>query len=116
MSVTFTSLEYDPDGVLEISPDLDSNDTTLVRRIGSVATLDGGRDFEDRGFTDSDREMVFTQTGASLATTERAARFIRLYAVVRMFMDQGVFLVTIQQVDYSNGGLNMRVLIRSKEA
>jgi len=116
MSVTFTSLEYDPEGVLELNPDLDSDDTTLVRRVGSVATLDVGRAFEDRGFTDADREMNFTETGATLATTRRAERLIRLYAVMRMFMDQGVFLVTIQQVDYSNGALNLRVLIRSKEA
>lgn len=113
---TFTSIEFDPSGVLEINPDLGSDISNMTRRVGSIATLDGGRAFEDRGFTDADRELNLAEPGATKATLDRASYFIRLYAVVRMYAPDGVYLVTIQQVNYQSGALVMRVLIRSKEA
>ena len=113
--ITFTSIEYDPSGVLSIDPDGSSDLFARVRRVNSTATLDGGRSFEQRGYTDADRTMTIASESATKEQHDRANYLIGLYSKLKMYTEEGIFLVTISEVNYRSGALIIRVIIQNKE-
>lgn len=115
MRVTFTSIEYDPSGQISLDADPASDIFALGRRVNSVATLDGSRSFEQRGFSQADREMNIVVEGPTKKQHDRLVYLFELYQTMKMYTEQGVFVITMPAMNYRAGALTIRIMIQNKE-
>jgi hypothetical protein len=82
---------FDPLGYIEFQPLPSNLETTFARRVTRVATLDGESSIIDRGFSESDRTLVYRYKPVSRDHDERAQRLVKLHPTVAVATRDGLF-------------------------
>ena len=94
--ITIHSTTFDLDGTVELPVLPDSLDGETRRRVTRVATLDGGVAVNDRGFSEGDRDLLYTWKTVSKAHNDAIDRIVRLYPRVTVSNRQGCYLAAPQ--------------------
>ena len=68
----------------------------VVRRLNRRPTIDGGVFIDDFGFSDGDRTIRVVADALSPSDYERVKTFVRLFGLVDLLTDEGVFEGGIQ--------------------
>lgn len=85
--ILIASKLFDLEGYAELELRADNSGERLQRRFNKVATLDLGSTINDRGFSDSDREMTLAYANQSRELDATLERFVRLHARVLVSKD-----------------------------
>jgi len=113
--ISFSTVEYNPVGRLELEPDLSGSDyRSAGRRLSRSRTLDGGVVLDDAGFSDGDRIMEFQFKGVSAADHETLQAMAEDYPLVKVGTEDGLFQGGLEQVRLYNGILYVRFLVSAK--
>lgn len=115
MRVVFSSVAYDPLGVieLEINPE-DSDFGEDRRRVNRIATLNGGVVFNDFGFTHGDKTITLSWRSKDVESENLVSRLVRLYNYANVFLPTGVFTAGIQNYSLKGDSSNITFLVKSK--
>lgn len=73
---------FDVLGYIEFVPLPNNQEGQFSRRANRVATLDGDSVITDRGYSDSDRTLVYRYKPVSRDHDERAQRLVKLHPLV----------------------------------
>lgn len=94
--IVISTIDYDIEGAVQINPLPNSgNEGAITRRVNRVATLDGGAALNDGGFSEADKDFVYTWKTISKAHTDQIERLQRLYPKFHLSNSKGVFLVAM---------------------
>jgi hypothetical protein len=110
--IGISTLTIDPSGALLLDEHPDTLINQLERRIQKTATLDGGVDVEDLGFTDADRstEIVIDSTPALY---EQLRYLITNYATVGISSRMGYNTAAIKRVSDLDGKIKVTCELRT---
>lgn len=105
-----TTIDYDPDGVMQfrLLPSSELGTRTGSRRVSRTATLDGGAEVYDTGYSAADRtfSLDLLTNGAGAAWVER---IVRTYALIRVSCRDGVF--TAVPESWANEGRTVKLTL-----
>lgn len=88
----------------------DENDG-VVRRVSSVATLDGNSYVSDRGYSPTDTLMYLRITKQSNEVITNVLRIAKYHSEIFISTERGCFVGIISQVYYTKGVLTMSIVI-----
>jgi hypothetical protein len=105
---------YDLQGGIIAKRQSDTNTDTVSRRVSRVATLDGGANFFDNGFSDADRDFSVVLHTPSAADVERAKEIVRNFSEVTVSTEEGCFLGTITRGAPSQANFTLSIFIKAR--
>lgn len=113
--IVLSTILADPDGVIELDVDYGRSDlNTGSRRVSRTATLDGGVEINDSGFSHGDRtlKIIAVKIGRTLAAAITNMRNIE--TVIHLAMFDGFYQAVLKSSSTRNGEANLTVFIKSK--
>lgn len=101
-------------GVLTHAASIESDLTTITRRVSRTATLDGGVVIDDRGYTDSDKTLEIVIANIKLVDHQAFTRMLKAYTQLVVSASEGCFLCapSVYTTQQSNGFLTLLVIAR----
>jgi len=114
--ISITSVSYDPIGYVVFEQSAQDSDSEISRRTSVTSTLDGGVTIFDGGFTDSGRVLQITDRSPTLARRQAVERLLKLYPLVNVANDEGVFLASPNSIRFSGDQLTIRLNVKEKLA
>ena len=107
---------FDLDGCLALTRGRIDDPLDLSRRVSRTATLDGGAELTDLGFTHADRTLRVTAPHVSQADAERAAYLLQTYPTLIVATPTGCFLAAPEGMSVRGGALSLTLLVTEKLA
>jgi hypothetical protein len=107
---------FDLDGCLMILQGRIEDPLNLGRRVSRVATLDGGAEVTDLGFTHADRTFRVQVPQVSQIDADRAAYMLQTYPQLMLATAEGMFLVSPEGMSVRGGTLSLTLLVTEKLA
>lgn len=104
--ISFSTPLIDPSGELVLNELPASDVRTLMRRVQSTQTLDGGRDIEDLGFQLADRPIEI-QVHSTAAVYDQVKYLIQNYPLVGFSSRLGFHQAAIKQVRDMDGKITI---------
>ena len=92
MRYVLSSTEFDPLCPVEIEALASSDRGETARRVTRVATLNGGSEFNDFGFTESDRTIRIRFVPTSAAQEAAVKRLVETYSRITVSGPDGLFV------------------------
>ena len=117
MRFILTTIEYDPDGVVDIEK-LDAASEGLedrTRRTTVTKTLDGGVVSEDGGFAHGDRAFT-VRMRVNSAQSAKLKYLLETYPKLRVSLTEGVFIVAPAILTYKGSYVTFRLNVLESEA
>lgn len=114
MIIALSTPTFDLAGHVVINPLPGTGDSEIRRRVSRVATLDGGAAINDRGFSDGDRDLVYTWKSVSREHNDQVARLVALYARVHVATPSGFFLAAPESFTPGSRESSIRLLVIRK--
>lgn len=112
--IAFATPTFDLNGSVTLKKTSKSDIETIERRVTRTATLDGGVEIADMGFTHGDRTLNIRARKESLET-EAAIKYLLVnYPIVVCTTRDGVFHGAIERMNRNQGELNVTFLIQEK--
>jgi hypothetical protein len=102
---------FDPQGYIEFQPLPDNTEGVFSRRATRAATLDGSAVIVDRGYSDSDRTLVYRYRPVSQAHNERAQRLVKLHERVAVATPDDVYEAVPLSLDIANNENRITLLV-----
>jgi len=96
MIVSISSELFDLSGQVTINTLANNTNGETNRRVNRVATLDGGSAISDRGYSESDRDLVYSWRPESKAQNDLVDRMVKLHARVHVATVDGVYLANFR--------------------
>lgn len=114
MRYVLSSLEFDPLLPIELTVLPSSERGETSRRVNRVATLDGGVQFNDFGFTDGDRTMRLIFAPESATQEANVIRMVQTYSRITVSGPDGLFLAAPLSYVPSAGTGTLTLLVERK--
>lgn len=116
MRLGLCTVLYAQNGDVMLDASENSELTFLSRRLSRTATLDGGCEIVDNGYTPSDGviKIVVEPTQNSPALYAQIMAIIQQFGLVTIASEQGVFLAAIESVTNPKSLLTINLLIHSQ--
>lgn len=112
MQIAISTLTVDPNGAVVFNVvDSSADVASYSRRIVKVPTLDGGATVIDGGYTAADRSISVVLENVSKATFEQIRTIFQTYATVLLFLPDGAFKASPEQMTYSSATPTLRMSI-----
>ena len=112
--ISITTKTFDIIGEALFDPDHTSDLRSNTRRASRTATLDGGCEIVDQGYSDADRTLEVRKQGVSEDLGDRLWYLFRTYSLLHFSMPDGFYSGTIKSLEIREGSLSMRVLIKER--
>jgi hypothetical protein len=114
MRYVLSSTEFDPLCPVEIDALASSERGETARRVTRVATLNGGAEFNDFGFTESDRTIRIRFVPESAAQEAAVIRLVQTYSRITVSGPDGLFLAAPQSYNPSDSASTLTLLVDRK--
>lgn len=114
--ISITTKTYDITGQAVFDPDHASDLRSNTRRVSRTATLDGGCEIVDQGYCDADRTLEIRKSQVSKDLGDRLWYLFQTYSLLRFSMPDGLYNGAIKRLEFKEGNLSMRVLIKERLA
>ena len=105
---------FDLSGLLALPRGRLDDPLDLSRRVSRTATLDGGAELTDLGFTHADRTLRVMVPHVTRADAERAAYLLENYPTLMVATAAGLFLAAPEGMSVRGGTLNLTLLVTEK--
>lgn len=116
MMLGISTPTYDLSGDLLLDYTAGSDIKTHSRRASKVATLDGGIEIIDSGYTDSDRTFNVEINTITDEKMSALLRLMKLYPLLNLSCNAGYFSGVISNLDANKIPVTFTVLIEKKYA
>lgn len=105
---------FDPLGYLALDVKADSEIGTLSRRVTRTATLDGGAEIEDNGYSAADATYTITVRLPSPGYEAAIMRLVQLYPLLILSTRYGVFRGVVDYFRPAGATASLRFLVSQK--
>lgn len=115
MLATLSTRDFDPAGYVQLRVSFVSAlGGERARRVGRVATLDGGVALNDFGYTDGDRTIDLRWKPVSDAQERAVERLLRTYPTLCVALPDGAFLAAPERYTPGADESTLRLLVVSR--
>lgn len=112
MNIGISTLTADPLGSFVLDVNESSSDIeNYNRRVVRVATLDGGASIIDSGYTNADRTVSISFRDITKTAFDNVADVCQIHSSVLLFLPDGAYKASLEQVSYNNGSPTAKFLI-----
>jgi hypothetical protein len=112
MIAGISTLTVDPLGAWYLTCDARSSRLGQIkRRVTRMATLDLAAVVVDQGYTDADRTVILTLKNPAAGTAAGLKWIVQAHASVLLFLADGAFRATPEQVEEQGDTLTMTLLL-----
>jgi hypothetical protein len=105
---------FDLSGLLVLPRGRLDDPLDLTRRVSRTATLDGGAELTDLGFTHADRTLRISAAHVTPAEAEAAAYLLETYPTLIVATSTGCFLAAPEGMSVRGGTLSLTLLVTEK--
>lgn len=113
--IAFAPTSYDLQGGVRLSAEQlgASSLRGASRRISRTATLDGGADVTDTGWSAADQTITVVVPNVSKAVYDRCQAIVQTSATVTLITEDGAFLASPQRLTLARGEMRLTFLIQA---
>lgn len=112
--ISITTSSYDLNGQLILNEDSSSDLKSNRRRVSRTATLDGGCDITDQGFSHSDRTLRIRNENISQNNADTLWYLFQTYSLIQVSIPDGCYKAAIKDLKIDEGNLRMEILIKEE--
>lgn len=112
--IGLTAPVFDIDGALLIKETHNQTAPTLGRRLSRTATLDGGAEITDLGYSEGDRTFIFETTSLTKSEGELLEYFLKTYPLMILSHESGCYIGAIDNLDLSSYPQKFTFLVKEK--
>lgn len=112
--IGLTTPVFDLDGAILINETHNQSAPTLSRRLSRTATLDGGSEITDLGFSDGDRTFIFETVSLSKNDGEQLEYLLQTYPLLILSHESGCYLGALDNLDLASYPQKMTFLVKEK--
>lgn len=111
MKISISTPNFDPQGLLILSYDQNSDSKQLTRRVSRTATMNGGCTFDDLGFSWSDVTLNLRFSNISEADEASLSYLVKNYGALNIVTSEGAFVAVVESFSFKEGQAELRLLI-----